>query len=153
VITDSTALLAANPHIVLQLRHVLLGCGFLRERPRQHELGLEHGIAALNPAIQRGPHPAQRGVTDFFLDIADHLAAIGLVPAAIKVLGGDPELDHEIARQVLWLDFPALLPPQSDERLLITAHNDPGVGAADEGAPPANGSFPHGIFHVLAPAV
>jgi len=32
-----------------------LGCGFFLERPREHELGLEHGIAALNPTIT---HPA-----------------------------------------------------------------------------------------------
>ena len=34
-----------HPHIVLQLRHVLLGRCFLRERPRQHELGLEDRAA------------------------------------------------------------------------------------------------------------
>jgi hypothetical protein len=57
-----------HPHIVLQLRHVFLGCGFLRERPRQHELGLEHGIAAIDPAIQGGGHPAQRRMTHSLLD-------------------------------------------------------------------------------------
>jgi hypothetical protein len=31
-----------DPHIVLQLGHVLFGRRFFRKGPRQHELGLEH---------------------------------------------------------------------------------------------------------------
>ena len=34
-----------HPHVVLQLRHVLFGSGLLRERPGQHEFGLEYGPA------------------------------------------------------------------------------------------------------------
>ena len=54
---------------MLQLRHVFLGRGFVRERPWQHELRFEHGIAALDPAIQSSPHPAQRRVADPLLDM------------------------------------------------------------------------------------
>src|SRR5271166_2880036 len=45
-----------HPHIVLELRHVLFGRGFLRERPRQHELGLEHRPAAGDDAVEGRPH-------------------------------------------------------------------------------------------------
>src|SRR6516225_8596750 len=43
---------AHHPHIMLQLRQIFAGGRFLRERPRQHELGLEYGIASLNPPIE-----------------------------------------------------------------------------------------------------
>ena len=33
-----------DPHVVLELRHVLFGGGFFGEGPRQHELGLEHRL-------------------------------------------------------------------------------------------------------------
>ena len=49
-----------HPHIVLQLRHVLFGGGFLRERPGQHELGFEHRAAGFDQAIQRRRHPFDR---------------------------------------------------------------------------------------------
>ena len=52
-----------------------------------------------------------------------------------RVLGGETELDNKIARQVLRLSFSSLLPPQSDQRPLVAAHDDPGIGAPDE--PPA----------------
>ena len=42
-----------HPHVVLELRHVLFGCRCLRERPWQHELGLEHGSCVLDNAVQR----------------------------------------------------------------------------------------------------
>jgi hypothetical protein len=83
---------------VLQLRHVFLSGRFLRERPRQHELGLEHRIAALDPAINRGRHPAQRRMKAPLLDIRDDLTGIGLIPAAIEVLGRHPKLDDEVGR-------------------------------------------------------
>jgi hypothetical protein len=49
---DSTAVLDAVTHIVLQLRHVLFCRAFLRKRPGQHELGLNpptssHGLAGV----------------------------------------------------------------------------------------------------------
>ena len=112
---------------MLQLRHVFFSRPFLRKRPRQHELGLEHGLDALDPAVERGRHPPQHRVPDLPLDIGNHLPRIGLVPAPIEVLGHDPELDDEVARQVLRLDLAALFPPQPDQRLLVVAHDDPGV--------------------------
>jgi hypothetical protein len=71
-------------------------------------------------------------MTHSLLDVGDHLPGIGLIPAAIEVLGGDPELNYEIAGQVLRLDLSPLLPPKPEESTLIIAHDDPGIRAADE---------------------
>jgi hypothetical protein len=64
------------------------------------------------------------------LNVGDHLPGTGLVPTAIEALGRNPELDNEITRKVLRLDLAPLLPPKPDQRLLVTAHDDPRVGAA-----------------------
>ena len=117
---------------MLQLRHVLLGRGFLRERPRQHEFGLEDRITALHAAVERRAHPAQHWVADLTLDVDDRLAGIGLIPAPVQVLGRQTELDDEVARKVLRLNFAPLFSPQPDQGCLVVAHDDPGVRAADE---------------------
>ena len=66
------------------------------------------------------------------LDIGDYLPRIGLVPTPVKVFGDDPELDDEVARQVLRLDLAAFFPPQPQQGGLVIAHDDPGVRAANE---------------------
>src|SRR5580700_8531671 len=79
-----------HPHIVLQLRHVLLGGRFLRERPRQHELGFEDRPTRLDPSVQRRRHPAHRRMPDPALDVDDDLPRIELVPAPVQVLSDGP---------------------------------------------------------------
>jgi hypothetical protein len=65
---------------------------------------------------------------------------------AVKHFCCDPELDHEITRQVLRLDFAALLPPQAEESGLVVSHDDASVRAADEmAAVSAIPSFSWGI--------
>ena len=44
-----------HPHVVLKLGHVLGRGRLLRERPRQHELCLEHRTRTLDPAINVAP--------------------------------------------------------------------------------------------------
>jgi hypothetical protein len=70
-----------------------------------------------------GAHPAQDRMPDASLDIRDHLTGIRLIPAPVEVLGHHPELDDEIAGQIL----AALFAPQPDQRLLVIAHDDSGV--------------------------
>ena len=69
------------------------------------------------------------------LDIGDDPPGIGLVPAPVKFLGGQTELHDQIAGQVLRLGLAAFLPPQSQQGGFVIAHDDPGVGAADERLP------------------
>ena len=52
----------------LQLRHILLGSGFFRERPRQHELGFEHRAACLDAAVESSGHPSN--AKGLFLSVA-----------------------------------------------------------------------------------
>jgi hypothetical protein len=81
---------------LLELRHVFLHGRFFRERPGQHEFGLEYGLCTLNPSIQRSRHPAQHGVADVALDILEDLPGPGLVPSPIEVLRYCAKLDQEI---------------------------------------------------------
>ena len=60
---------------------------------------------------------------------------VALVPGPIEVLGGEAELDNEVAGQVLRADLAALLLPQAEQGLLVLPHDDAGIGSADEGAP------------------
>jgi hypothetical protein len=76
---------------------VLLGSTFLRERPRQHELGLEHRPGRLDHAVQRRRHPPLDRMDDPTLHLGDDLAGIALVPVPVEVLGDGTELHNEIA--------------------------------------------------------
>ena len=98
---------------------------------------------ARHPAIHRVPHLP--------LHVRDHLAGIALVPVPIEVLGHGPELDDQVAREVLRLDLAALLAPEPEQGGLVIAHDDPGVRAADEGA--TVGSTPCGCrSHKIFPS-
>jgi transposase len=57
---------------------------------------------------------------------------IALVPEPVEIFSGLAELDDEVAGEVLGLDFAALLAPEAEQGGLVVAHDDPGVGAADE---------------------
>jgi hypothetical protein len=76
-------------------------------------------------------------MTDPPLDIDNHLAGMGLIPAPIKLLGRQPELDDEIVRQVLRFDLAAFFAPEPKKGVLIVAHDDSRIRAADERSPPA----------------
>ena len=78
-----------DPHIMLQLRHVFFRRRFFRERPRQHELSLEDRAAGRNAPVKGCRHPVQRRLPDMPLNIGDDLSGLGLVPAAVQLLGGN----------------------------------------------------------------
>ena len=65
-----------DPHIVLELGHVFFGRGFLRERPGQHELGLEDGAGLLNHPVEGRRHPADHRVLDPPLYLRNDLPGI-----------------------------------------------------------------------------
>src|SRR5437867_2630491 len=73
---------------------------------------------------------------------------VALVPASIELLCGGPKLHNQVTGQVLRLGFPALHPPKPYKRGFIVAHDDSGIGAADESSPiPIN----RRIFHLRLP--
>jgi len=77
-------------------------------------------------------HPAELRVEDLALDVGDDLTGIGLVPAPVKLFGGDPKLDEEVAGEVLRLDLAAFFSPKADQSGFIVAHDNSGVRATDE---------------------
>ena len=117
---------------MLQLWRILFDRRFFREGPRQHEFRLEDGAGRFHPAVERRAHPVQGRVPDMPLHIDHLMTAIGLKPAPIKVFGHHPELDDEIAGQVLRLDLAALFPPEPKLAPHHRTHDDPGIRAANE---------------------
>ena len=85
-----------DPHVVLELGHVLLRRCLLRERPRQHEFRFEHCAGAFDHAVQRRRHPAEHRVAHPALDIFDHLPGRALVPLPVQGFGREPELDERL---------------------------------------------------------
>jgi hypothetical protein len=124
-----------TPHVVLKLGHMLLGRGFVRKRPGQHEFGLEHRPAAGDDAVEGRPHPPQHRMPQPMLNAFDRLPGVALVPMPVEGFGHEPELDDEVAGQVLRLGLPPFLEPEADQGGFIVAHDDAGVRAADECAP------------------
>jgi hypothetical protein len=74
------------------------------------------------------------GVLNSPLHVLDGAAGVALIPAPVEVLGNRAELDDQIFREILWLDLAALFQPEPNQLILIVAHNDFGVRAADESA-------------------
>jgi hypothetical protein len=50
-------------------------------------------------------------MSQVLLHVGDDLPGIGLVPAPVQLLGHHPELDDEVAREVLRFGLAAFLPP------------------------------------------
>jgi hypothetical protein len=50
-------------------------------------------------------------------------------------LSGSVTSDDQVGGQVLGLDFAALFPPEAEQGGLVVAHDDAGVGPANEAAP------------------
>jgi hypothetical protein len=69
------------------------------------------------------------------LDVRDNAPSIGLVPASVKALSGESELDNEIAGQVLRLNLASLFSPQPQQGGLVSSHDGSGIRTTDESAP------------------
>src|SRR5262249_13724445 len=124
---ENSGLGVRDPHIVLKLRHVLLGRPLFRKCPGQHELGLEHRPSTLDDAIEGCPHPPEHWIANSALDILEGLTGITLEPVPIQGLGHDPDLNNKVPREVGWLDLAALLAPEAEEGGFIISHDYPGV--------------------------
>jgi hypothetical protein len=69
---------------------------------------------------------------DASLHVPDLPAGVALVPGAIERLGCSPQLNDEVAREVLRLGLASLLPPKPNKGRLVAAHDGAGVRAADK---------------------
>jgi hypothetical protein len=84
------------------------------------------------------------------LHICNDPPRVGLVPAPVKLLGSEAELDDEVAGQVLRLNLAALFSPQPQQGGLVIAHDDPGVRTTYKRPPLGQFSFSRGISaHML----
>jgi hypothetical protein len=66
---------------------------------------------------------------------------VALIPGPVEVLGGEAELDDEVAGEVLRPDLAPLLLPQADQGFLVLAHDDASIRASDEVAAVRPGGF------------
>jgi predicted nucleic acid-binding protein len=57
---------------------------------------------------------------------------VAFEPVAVERFGNHPELDDEVAGEVLGLDFAALFPPQVEERAFVVTHDGAGIRTTDE---------------------
>ena len=115
VMIESTAELGVgDPHVVLQLGHVLFRRPFFGERPGQHEFRLKNRPSGLDHAVQGRGHPTHHRMLHAALDPRQSLAGIAFVPKAIEGLGGEAELDDEVAGEVLRLYLAPFLAPQAE---------------------------------------
>ena len=117
---------------MLQLRNIFFGRALLRERPGQHELGFENRPSGFDYSVEGCGQIADNWMLNPPLDPAKGVTGVAFEPVAVEGFGHDPELDDEIAGQVLWLDLAALLAPKAEKGTFIIARNDPSVRAADE---------------------
>ena len=85
---------SGHEHVVLELRHVLLGGALVREVPRQHELRLEDSRLLGHHPVESGSHPVDLWVADEALDLSELTPGLALEPMAIEVLGRAPELNE-----------------------------------------------------------
>ena len=84
---------------------------------------------------------------DLTLNVRKHMTGIGLIPAPIEVLGGEPQLDNEVARQVLWFDLATLFLPKAQQGTLVLAHDGADVRPANEVTPGCLAVCPNLLFH------
>jgi hypothetical protein len=61
------------------------------------------------------------------LYVCNELAGRAFVPVSVEGFGCQPQLDYEVVRIVLRLDFPALFLPQADEGGFVVAHDYSGI--------------------------
>jgi hypothetical protein len=76
--------------------------------------------------------------------VDDFVHRCSVDPEFTDVAGHQPELEDQDARQVRRSLLTSLLAPEAQQSFLVFAHDDPGVGAADE---VASRRTSHNPFH------
>jgi hypothetical protein len=100
-------------------------------------------------AIEGGRHKGDDRVLDPGLHRRDGPPGVALIPNTVEVLGRQAELDDQVAGEVLRPDLAPLFLPEADQGFFVLAHDDPGIGAADEVA--AGRFVLKGLCHPNAP--
>ena len=66
-------------------------------------------------------------MADPALDIFDDMPRRALIPLPVQVFSREPQLDDEIAGQVLRLGLAPFFAPEAEQSGLIGAHDDPDI--------------------------
>jgi hypothetical protein len=103
-----------DPHVVLELGHILFAGRFLGKRPGQHEFGLEYCFRALHDAVEGCRHPGNGRVPHAALNVSNASAGVALIPGTVELLGRSPKLYDQVAGQVLRFRLSPLLAPELD---------------------------------------
>ena len=105
---------------------------FLRERPWQHELGLEHR-ARSSTIRQASPPSSAYRVLHLALHLGHDLAGVALVPVPVEVFGHGAELDDQVVGEIFGLDLASLFAPKPNQAASSSPMMIAGIGAADKG--------------------
>ena len=62
-----------------------------------------------------GRHPPLDRMEDLQLHLGHDLACVALIPVPVEGLGRGAELDDQVVRKVLGLDFTALFSPKAEQ--------------------------------------
>ena len=101
----------------------------------QGSMNLASKTAPVPATCRRGSRPST-GARDAGPDAGRHSTVCPVLRSyqcRLRGFGHQAELDDEVAGQVLRLDLASFLPPEPEQGGFVAAHDDPGVGAADEG--------------------
>jgi len=66
------------------------------------------------------------------LYILNGLSGVAFVPTPVEVLGDRAKLDDQTIGEIFGLRLSPLLPPQTNEVSLVTAHDHPRIRTSDE---------------------
>jgi hypothetical protein len=66
------------------------------------------------------------------LDVGDPVTRVEFIPATVEFFGDQAELDDQYARQIESGRLTSLFLPKAQKRLLVLAHDHPGIRATDE---------------------
>src|SRR5262245_8250307 len=149
VIIDSTAVLKWVTHMLCWSWAMYFSAAASSENDQGN---MNLASRPLHDAVERRDHPGNGRMLHPALDVGDAPAGVALVPGAVEPLRGGAKLHDEIAGQVLRLGLASFLAPETEQRSFIATHDDPGIRAADEGAPRARvvaGALPHGLPPIL----
>jgi hypothetical protein len=69
---------------------------------------------------------------DAVLNPNDLMSGVALVPAPVQFFSDDPELNDKLSREVGTGRLATLFLPELQQGLLVLAHDDPGIGAAEK---------------------
>ena len=105
---------------------------FLGEAPGQHELGLKDRSSSFNPAIEGRRQIADQGCPSRFWTSMTTWPVFRSNQCRLRSSVTSPRWTMRFPDRSSGVGFAAFFPPKPEQGCFVGAHDDPGVGAADE---------------------